>query len=156
MKHHQSPWIIMSISGLCTIGHIFMILCDVCFKYRFYNAQPQSVMCLKEGPINTAVQQDGHRDMKTCLDRNVKTVKNPQTLKLGVATRFGLFSQADTLLLSLGAWKLSLPTNYQWLSLSIGRLNNQPSDDKSQVSWEQNILKAISARKHSKAEKQSC
>lgn len=76
MKHHQSPWIIMSISGLCTIGHIFMILCDVCFKYRFYNSQPQSVMCLREGPINTAVQQDGHRDMKTCLDRNVKTVKN--------------------------------------------------------------------------------
>lgn len=48
-------------------------------------------MFLKEAPINTAVLQDSHGDVKMFLDRKVKTVKKkknktphaaPQTLNL--------------------------------------------------------------------------
>lgn len=45
-------------------------------------------MCLKEAPINIAVLQDSHRDVKMFLDRKVKTVKtnNQTTKKLPHAT----------------------------------------------------------------------
>lgn len=36
-------------------------------------------MFLKEAPINTAVLQDSHGDVKMFLDRKVKTVKKKKT-----------------------------------------------------------------------------
>lgn len=38
-------------------------------------------MFLKEAPINTAVLQDSHGDVKMFLDRKVKTVKKKKTPK---------------------------------------------------------------------------
>lgn len=57
-------------------------------------------MFLKEAPINTAVLQDSHGDVKMFLDRKVKTVKknkkqntpcnSPDSESLGVITSAGL------------------------------------------------------------------
>lgn len=65
-------------------------------------------MFLKEAPINTAVLQDSHGDVKMFLDRKVKTVKKKKTKHPMQLPRLWIFgsdhkcwTQADPMLQSL-------------------------------------------------------
>lgn len=125
MKHHQSPWITISLSGLCAKldTDVFMTLHDVCFQYRFYNPQPKSVMCLKKAPINTTVPQDGHRDTNVLPHREVRTGENSPASETWEWLQ--ALDSSARLILCCSPWSLKT-LDIPRLLISRERLNNQP------------------------------